>query len=592
MTNPLIYPATDHSGASLSGSSFPADHGAAFAYLPSPSGLMHSSSYVVDSRRESVEPSETDYWSQKTDAQLVPTLVKAGGLAPQIGSPNEPLFQPPEQITVQGTASIGYITSGTQITFLNAQNQVIERDTFSGNTMTVAGYVHPKVKDVVDELNEDVTGGTLSAADISSHVSLLTQGGESYALARSAIAHSAPAAGALQSLYQAILGRAADSSGLQTYEDALGRGWALPDVVAALAYSPEAASDLKSMISDVQGRTATDSDNSWITSQQNSLANGQTLANVRTALAHFSGESGVVESVFNNVLGRNATQVEVSSIEDRIGSGYNISQLQQDLASSQEAKNNLSALYQNEHGRLMNEGDYTWAMQQLAGGTTLQSLRVSEAHNAENNQKIFALQFYANNDTGSGSINGLEDKIANGETLLQVRNEQIQQTQTKYGQNTPIVLFDDNGNTVQSQGNTVVWPASLDPKMFVKQGLADSIEYKALGTTDGGGAAQLAYLMGKVSAFKQGGVWDAQRVGGTFNSMYVDYATIAIGLYASALGISQNEILNIENSYAYLFSSYPQGTAMDPIYTNLPERNVINTGIGYELVNDNRITGF
>jgi hypothetical protein len=62
----------------------------------------------------------------------------------------------------------------------------------------------------------------------------------------------------------------------------------------------------------------------------------------------------------------------------------------------------------------------------------------------------------------------------------------------------------------------------------------------------------------------------------------VDYATIAIGLYAAAAGISMNEILTIEN-YRARDSHYDPETRFDETYTHLPKRNVLNTDTGYSL---------
>lgn len=85
--------------------------------------------------------------------------------------------------------------------------------------------------------------------------------------------------------------------------------------------------------------------------------------------------------------------------------------------------------------------------------------------------------------------------------------------------------------------------------------------------------------------FKQGGPWDAQRLEGEFFDGWVDYATIAIGLYAAAAGIAMRDILAIQNAYAYLFSTFKK-VPVDGTYTNLARRNVLNTGIGFGLYRD------
>jgi hypothetical protein len=83
--------------------------------------------------------------------------------------------------------------------------------------------------------------------------------------------------------------------------------------------------------------------------------------------------------------------------------------------------------------------------------------------------------------------------------------------------------------------------------------------------------------------FSQNGYWDFQREGGAFHPEFIDASTVAIGLYNAAAGVPLSTILTIENNYAASHSNYPAGTIMNSTYTHLPERNVQNTIIGYQL---------
>jgi len=67
-----------------------------------------------------------------------------------------------------------------------------------------------------------------------------------------------------------------------------------------------------------------------------------------------------------------------------------------------------------------------------------------------------------------------------------------------------------------------------------------------------------------------------------------DYATVGIGLYGAAAGIPVDEILTYQNAYAAGRSDFKKAR-MDPIYTNLAERNVFNTKLGYQLYQSGRI---
>ncbi len=62
----------------------------------------------------------------------------------------------------------------------------------------------------------------------------------------------------------------------------------------------------------------------------------------------------------------------------------------------------------------------------------------------------------------------------------------------------------------------------------------------------------------------------------------MEYATIAIGLYAAAAGLAEHQILIVQSIYVSLFSDFGNATR-DHEYPNLPRRNVRNTRIGFRL---------
>ncbi len=162
-------------------------------------------------------------------------------------------------------------------------------------------------------------------------------------------------------------------------------------------------------------------------------------------------------------------------------------------------------------------------------------------------------------------------------------------------QDAALPFTDDAGVAVQDAlGRPMVRPRGLDPHVFVNQGALDRRTYGALleysyGDESGSGLYILEHTMTELSRFRQGGDWDAQRIGGHFHAEFVDYATVAIGLYAASSGMRRSEILAIQNDYARLRSRYPAGTLMDRTYTHLPARNVANTETGYKLIETGRI---
>lgn len=138
-------------------------------------------------------------------------------------------------------------------------------------------------------------------------------------------------------------------------------------------------------------------------------------------------------------------------------------------------------------------------------------------------------------------------------------------------------------------------PVGLDPRFFVNQGIADKSRYDALrhianpyGGNDAGPAWVLREFM-QLRKFRQGGEWDAQRVGGRYHAEYVDYATVAIDLYAASLGMSRNLILRVQDLYATANSRFDPVAKRDETYAHLPHRNVANTDLGYRLYQSGQI---
>ena len=156
-------------------------------------------------------------------------------------------------------------------------------------------------------------------------------------------------------------------------------------------------------------------------------------------------------------------------------------------------------------------------------------------------------------------------------------------------------FVDDANQPVQdAQGRPMLRPSGLDPHVFVNQGALDKRYYEILLRysyldSSGNGLAILEHEAVELARFRQGGDWDAQRIGGHFHGEFVDYATVAIGLYAASSGMKRADILDIQDSYAAARSRYQAGTLMDRTYTHLPARNVANTELGFRLIETGRI---
>ena len=182
-----------------------------------------------------------------------------------------------------------------------------------------------------------------------------------------------------------------------------------------------------------------------------------------------------------------------------------------------------------------------------------------------------------------------------------MRASEVQQTSAK-GENLPISTADMAANNTEvpalddlgepiigAEGLPISRPTALSPQMFVREGLKDQYgaDTTIIDPSESFGE-RMAQTYRDLEHFARFGIWDAQRLTGKFDDRYIDYATVAIGLYAAAAGIPRAVALEIQN-YVARNSHYPPGTKYDDFYRNLPIRNVRNTDIGYELFRSRRV---
>ena len=151
------------------------------------------------------------------------------------------------------------------------------------------------------------------------------------------------------------------------------------------------------------------------------------------------------------------------------------------------------------------------------------------------------------------------------------------------------ILRDDADNPVYDKvGHRVIeMPPGEDPHFFVDQGLLSRMYGGGIPT--GEELHRMARLLVSLFRFWQGHSWDAQRVKGTVVHEFIDYATVAIGLYGAAAGIPIEVMLEIENVYFRLRSTHEKDVQMNSKYTYLPETNVKDTELGYELYDTGKI---
>ena len=151
------------------------------------------------------------------------------------------------------------------------------------------------------------------------------------------------------------------------------------------------------------------------------------------------------------------------------------------------------------------------------------------------------------------------------------------------------ILRDDNDNPVyDKKGHVIEIPPGEDPHFFIQQGLLDRMRTGGVPNEEELRAmAQNLDVPDQISARRSlGFAADQRRLS---IPQFVDYATVALGLYGAAAGIPIETLFTIQDNYAWIMSHYREGTVYDETYTHLPERNVGNTELGYELYKSGKI---
>jgi RHS repeat-associated protein len=147
----------------------------------------------------------------------------------------------------------------------------------------------------------------------------------------------------------------------------------------------------------------------------------------------------------------------------------------------------------------------------------------------------------------------------------------------------PTPLVDKDGNVVLgANGKPALIPYGFDIKVVLDAAKSDKASY------DDSETIGMIKISSDLAHFSRKGEWDLQRLDGKFDDRFIDSATILIGMYAAGVGMSRDQILDIENDIAKT-SNYTPGTLKDSQYTYLPVRNVTNTDIGMHLVTSGAI---
>ncbi len=267
------------------------------------------------------------------------------------------------------TSETGIIdVNGTQVAFGDPPEAALPA---SNPAFAIPGVAAADPATAVGEIYQQMLGRSPDASGLATYAAMLANGA-GIATVQSVIAHSPEVQNDLNLAYQQVLGRAADSGGLAAYEDALAAGNTLANLRAMLAQSPEAQNDLNQLYLQVLGR---DGDNGGLNTYASLLAQGGSLGGVRMILAQSGEAQGDINQIYQQVLGRGADNGGLAAYEGALGSGWSLDGVRSDIAHSAEAQADLVRLFDGTVNRDPNAAELAGAETRLAQGAALSDLQ-------------------------------------------------------------------------------------------------------------------------------------------------------------------------------------------------------------------------
>ena len=208
---------------------------------------------------------------------------------------------------------------------------------------------------------QQLLGRAPSAGELASATAAV-QGGQS---ASSAVAHSDAAKAAVNAFYQQLFGTDASPADLKSCQDALAAGQSLKDQQAALrpqfAHSQAAQGALNGLYQQVLGRDATASE---MAQDKDGLASGaSSLSSGRSVLANSPEGKANIASLYLLTRGKVASKDQVDAGAAALASGQSLDQMQHDMAYSKDAQAFINATYQKVVGRPANADEMATAQQ-------------------------------------------------------------------------------------------------------------------------------------------------------------------------------------------------------------------------------------
>lgn len=184
---------------------------------------------------------------------------------------------------------------------------------------------------------------------------------------------------AISTIYQDVLGRSADVSGLRTYSDrVLRNSWSYDRVRQDLVRSPEMRSAINGLYVEIFRRNA---DSEGLNTYLREIQNGRSLDWVRQQLANSGdGRGGDVEAtisrIYQDVLGRNADASGLRTYSDRVTrNSWSYDRVRQELARSPEVRSAINQLYVQVLRRNADAGGMNTFLREVQNGKSLEWVR-------------------------------------------------------------------------------------------------------------------------------------------------------------------------------------------------------------------------
>jgi Ca2+-binding RTX toxin-like protein/pimeloyl-ACP methyl ester carboxylesterase len=176
----------------------------------------------------------------------------------------------------------------------------------------------------------------------------------------------------IANLYENVLGRSFDPGGMQTWTDALSRGWTLGQVRNAFAYSVEAQNLITKLYKDIFERTNV---GSGMQTWTNALASGWTVTQVRNAIAHSTEAQNLITKLYKDIFDRTNVGGGMQTWTGALGSGWTLAQVRNAIGQSDEARRLVTDLYRSILGRVPDANGLQSWMNALSNGLTLAQVR-------------------------------------------------------------------------------------------------------------------------------------------------------------------------------------------------------------------------